>query len=247
MEHVTARVERRRYRGPRRRVATVLVLVAVWLAGLAVLAVVVLQRAVPEEDLFLDPAAVSGAGWYAGFVTSLGVLAWTVAACACAVTAYAAHLAQRGAARRAFRGAALLFTLLLVDDLLQLHSSLLPDLLGASKVSILGGLGGLSALWLLPAWEEVRRTRWELLAASAVAFAVSLLTDVRLSGGGAGPAVLVVEDGAKFLGVLALATWAVMTARDVVRSIVLTGPAAPAAPAAAPSEAVGQGAGPGPR
>lgn len=219
-------MDRRRYRAPRRRAATVLVLLGVWLAGLAVLTVVVLQRAVPHEELFLDAAAVGGVGWYAGVVTSLGVLGWGVSSCACTVTAYAAHLSGRRAARRAFRSAAILFAVLLADDLLQLHSSLLPDLLGVSKVSVLAALGALGALWLLPAWAELHRTRWELLAASLATFAVSLLVDVKLLGPLGGTTALVVEDGAKFLGILALASWSVMTARDIVRSIVLatTGP-----------------------
>ena len=79
------------------------------------------------------------------------------------------------------------------------------------------------AVWSLVWRREILRTRWELLSATAVGFGTSLLvdrfplTDARLS--------LIAEDGAKALGVLALATWSVSTATDLIRS----GAKAPAA------------------
>jgi hypothetical protein len=211
-------IERRVRRRPRERLVTLAVLVAVWAAGSAVLLVVVLQRAVPSRDLMVDPVTVTGSAWYAGFVTSIGVVGWTVSAVACAGTAHVARLAGRPGAHRTFRGGALLFTVLMLDDLFLLHSAPLPDLLGTTKVNVLAALVVLAVLWVVPSLGELRRTRWELFAASAVAFAVSLAVDVTVPGPDAGVRLLV-EDGAKFLGVLALAAWSVMSARDIIGSV----------------------------
>lgn len=202
-----------------RRVVTLWALVITWGAGLGLLLVVGLQGAVPVRDLLVDPATARGSDWYAGFVTSLGVLAWSVAASGCAATAYAAALAGRPAAVRAFRGAAALFAVLLADDLFLLHSDLVPQLLGVPKVSVLAGLGALAGAWALPNALELARTRWELLGASVVAFATSLAVDIFVPGGESGLRLLI-EDGAKFLGVLALAVWSVTCARDIIASIV---------------------------
>jgi hypothetical protein len=211
--------ERRTRRRRRDRLVTLAVLVAVWAAGCAVLLVVVLQRAVPIRDLMVDPVTVTGSAWYAGFVTSIGVVGWTVASVACFGTAYAARLAGRPGAHRTFRGGALLFAVLLVDDLFLLHSDPLPELLGTTKLNVLAALVVLSVLWVVPSLGELRRTRWELFVASTCAFALSLAVDVTVPGSEAGVRLLV-EDGAKFLGILALAAWSVMSARDVIGSMV---------------------------
>ena len=216
-------LERRATRPARERLATLTLLLGVWAAGCCLLLVVILQRRVPVRDLLVDPATATGSAWYAGMVTSVGVLAWSVAACACAATAYTAALAARPRAVSAFRGAALLFGLLLLDDLFLLHSDLVPAALGLSKLTALATLASMAGLWVLTARGELRRTRWELLLASAGAFAASLGVDVAVAGPESGPRLLV-EDGAKLLGVLALADWSVATARDVLRSAVPLAP-----------------------
>ena len=75
---------------------------------------------------------------------------------------------------------------------------------------------------------ELQRTRFELLVAALVGLGGSLLYDMFYSGTDTGTRVLI-EDGLKFLGLVALATWATATAADIerVRSaiyLVLTSP-----------------------
>ncbi len=186
--------------------------------ALAVLGAVAAQDRVPLRELFLDAGAVAGGRWYAGLVSSLGVLAWTVAVTGAAGTAYVAHLGGRIRAAVAFRSAAIVFALFLFDDLFQFHVELLPKLTGIPKVGWLAALLVVASLWLIPALPELARTRWELLLAAAAGLGVSLSVDVLVGQGGDWYPMF--EDGPKFLGVVALATWSVVSAADIVRSVV---------------------------
>ncbi len=189
-----------------------------WSFGFVLLATVVLQTAVPAETLLLDRTVVSGGRWYDGLVTSLGVLAWTVAAAGFAASSFVAGLAGRRQARRIFGLGAALVTALLLDDLFLLHSNVIPKYLGISKVAVLAVQALAVLAWVARAFPEIRRSRWELLAASAAGLGVSVLVD-RFGILGNDRWNLIVEDGAKFLGVLALAAWAVSTAVDITRSV----------------------------
>ncbi len=190
-----------------------------WLAALVLWIVVLVQDAVPVDELVLDKASDRAVPWYAGLISSLGILLWAMTVCACAATAFVAYHGNRTAATKAFRGAAIFFGLLLLDDLFLLHSDVIPALIPVSKHAILLIEAGLGLIWLVPAWQEIRRTRWEMLASAGVGFGTSILVDVLLEEAGSGTLVLVLEDGAKFLGGVALATWAVVTAADVIRSV----------------------------
>ncbi len=185
-------------------------------AGIGLL-VVAFQTAVPVEVLLLDPVAVGGGQWYGGLITSLGILAWTVAVCACLATAFLARLGVRRRAAAAFQRAGLVFGFLLLDDLFLLHSGLIPSLTGIPKIGVVAIEGAVVSAWILSALPELRRTRWPVLAASFCAFGVSIAADVVLASE-AGRSLLI-EDGAKFLAVVALATWATLTSIDVTRSL----------------------------
>ncbi len=194
-------------------------LVLAWLAALSLWIVVLVQDVVPVDQLLLDKASDGAIPWYTGFVSSLGILLWVMTVCACSATAFVAYHGSRTAATKAFRGAAIFFGVLLLDDLFLLHSDVIPRLIPLSKHAIISIEAGLGMLWLVPAWSEIRRTRWEILASAGVGFGTSILVDILLEEAGSSTLVLVLEDGAKFLGGVALATWAIVTAADVIRSV----------------------------
>ncbi len=190
-----------------------------WSFGFFLMAVVVLQEAVPAETLLLDRVVVSGGRWYSGMITSLGILAWTVSAVACLSAAFVAKLGRRRGAQTVFSTAALWIGVLLLDDLFLLHSNVVPRFLGVPKLTMVALEAIAVVVWLAASRREVARTRWELLAASGAAFALSNVMDVF--------AVLdddrwrlIIEDGSKFFGVLALAAWSVTTAADIAKSVV---------------------------
>lgn len=213
--------ERRAYARNSDRLRSLRPLVLSWLGGLAILAGVGIQDAVPVRDLFMDATYLGGRSWYVGMVAALGVLAWTVSVCGCAAASFVSRLGGRDNAASAFRGGALLFTLLLLDDLFLFHATLLPQTLGIPKLIVLGVYAGLAVWWLATAKSEIMRTRWELLAAASLAFAMSLAVEAFWYGEDVGVRV-VAEDGAKFMGVLALAAWSVSSASDLIRSVVTT-------------------------
>lgn len=194
-------------------------LLGLWAAGLAVIAVVVVQDLVPTSDLFMDATSVGGQKWYVGMVAALGMIAWTASVCFCFMTSWVAGLAGRTRAQSAFRGGGLLFAILLLDDLFLFHSDLLPRTLGVPKVGILAIYGLAGLVWAATSMQELLRTRFQFLAAAGSAFAMSLTVEVFFSGADTGLRG-VLEDGPKFLGILALALWSATSAADVIRSVV---------------------------
>ena len=210
--------ERRTHRRAGQRASTLKRLIVAWLFGVGGLAVVAFQSSVPVESLLLDASTVGGGRWYGGLVTSLGVFGWTVAAVSLLGTAHASRLSGRTGAGDAFGSFGLIVLLLLFDDLFQLHSAVVPAVVGGPKSGLMAVEFVVVAAWTIRYRGEISRTRWEMLVAAAVGFGWSLgfdrfpLASDRWA--------LIVEDGGKMLGVLALATWAVSTAMDLIGSLV---------------------------
>lgn len=229
----------------------------IWSLGLALLAGLALQRQVPYDELLLDPNNVAGIPWYTGLVSNLGILGWTTATVTGFFGAWIAHHGNRIAASRMLLHGALLSTILLFDDLLQLHVILEP-VTGIPKVAVYLAYLLVAMHWMTSQWRELRRTRAELLIAAGAAFALSIGLDQiavlvpwlsrnqRLLG----------EDAAKFLGVLAWAQFFTITSGAIVTSIVAelraaaiepSAPSAPSAPSnqSEPSEQSATGQRPG--
>lgn len=209
-------------------------LVVVWLAGSLVLWAVVRQDGIPYADLVLDPAQYGRRPWYTGLVSNLGVLGWTTATVASAVGAGAAQRGGRPGAAQYLRAGASLSGLLLLDDLFQLHI-VVPRALGQPKMLFYVCYAVLGAWWAFGEARELLRTRWPLLIAAVGALALSVAVDVL---GGGGEQALILEDSAKFLGILAWALYFWLTTSDIVGSL------ASASPAPVPTPVPGGAAGP---
>ncbi|MCP3909580.1 MAG: hypothetical protein GY745_17415 [Actinomycetia bacterium] len=211
--------ERRRSVAATQRLSDLIALTAVWGAGLLVLAVAALQNQVPVSELLHDPATVAGGMWYVGLISNLGAIGWTVAVTAAAGAAYVARVGGRPQATISFlQGGALVGAMLLVDDLFQVHQRMVPREVGLSKPMVLLIELVLAGGWAIISYPELKRTRWHLLVMTGGAFMVSLVIDQLVAGAESGTRMLV-EDGAKFLGVLAWALYCVRTAADIVASI----------------------------
>lgn len=193
-------------------------MLALWGIGAFVLVVAGLQTEAPLRVLFLDAAHVTGNPWYLGLLSQVGILCWSVAATAAAGASWVAFSTMRPSAGRFLRAGAVATFILLADDLLQVHSAWIPRL-GVSKLVAQGFIVLPTVIWLFMYWRELARTRWALVAASLCCFFVSLAVDSGLALEGS--ASLMVEDGGKFLGVLAWAQYFVLTAKDIARSTIL--------------------------
>ena len=209
--------ERRRRRALRDQIPSVTPLLAMWAAGGSLLGVVAAQRSVAVEQLFLDPAFLSGEPWYTGVLSDLGVLGWAAATVTALWGGWVAGQTGRPTASRFLRAGALVSVILLADDLFQLHADLLR-FMGLPKgirqlVIVLPAVA-----WLLRYAADIARTRWVILAGALTGFGASLLVD-----GLAPPdstVGLFVEDSAKLLGVLAWTQYLVLTSLDIMRSTI---------------------------
>jgi hypothetical protein len=206
--------ERRRGFSASQQLEVVAPLVFVWAAGFSILAAVAVRGDVGE--LLLDPTYASGGAWYLGAVSQLGILAWTLGSGAAAAASWMAFKTGRIPAAKFLRAGSIAGAVLLLDDLFGVHSGPVAKLTGKS-------LG--QALVLLPAvwWfvkyrSDILRTRWQVLLCALTGLALSVIIDLLLSPDRLDYAVLA-EDGPKFLGVLAWATYWVMTGRDIVNSV----------------------------
>lgn len=192
-------------------------LVVVWGLGALTITAILASYSLDDTQLLLDPTAVAGLPWYTGLISNLGVLGWTLGAVAAAGAAHVAHLGGRDSAAAFLRQGALLTALLTLDDLFQLHSSALPKLFGISKLLVLFVYALLGLTWVAVHHREILRTRWLILLGAIAPIGLSVVFDQLGTGAGDW---LVVEDAAKFLGVLAWASYFVLTARDIASSVI---------------------------
>lgn len=210
--------ERRRRRTLGQQVRFIVPIFLVWSVGFILLIFVGTQDDMTTSEMLLDPTSAPGLSWYSGLVSNLGVLAWTVAVVAACSGAWLCRLGARPRARRFLRDGGVLGAVLLLDDLFQLHAEAIPETLGVEKLvpMILIALGGTA--WVISHREEILRTHIHLLGAALVGMGLSFLIDTLL-GPAPGESGLIFEDGAKFLGALAWATYFVITTRDICRSV----------------------------
>ena len=202
----------RRYVGHFR--LSIVPLLGVWSLGFSVLAASAAHGNVHE--LFLDPSYANGGAWWTGLISQLGILGWTSAAASAAWAAWIArHTGRTSAAQFLYRGA-LASMVLLIDDLIGVHS-----MFGA-----LGPLGkpfGLAlvlspvAAWFWVYRSDIRRTRWVVLVGAFVANALSIVADT-LGHGSVSDLSAMLEDGPKFLGILAWAAYFIASTYDIARS-----------------------------
>lgn len=213
--------DRRSNRTGLSRLRPLLPLVGIWFLGCLLLTGLVLQRQVPYDELLLDPNSLNKVPWYTGLVSNLGILCWTTATSTAFFGSWLARYGGRHAASVMLGRGALLSTILLLDDLFQLHVAVKP-LFGVSKAMVYLAYLLFAGWWVTTQRVEIRRTRSELLLASLAAFGGSVVVDQL---GSALPlldsqAALLLEDACKFLGVLAWAQYFVLTSSDIVKSIV---------------------------
>jgi hypothetical protein len=206
--------ERRRGFSQSEQLEVVAPLVFVWAAGFSILAAVAVRGDVGE--LLLDPTYASGGAWYLGAVSQLGILAWTLGSGAAAAASWIAFKTVRVSAGKFLRAGSIVGAVLLFDDLFGIHSGPVSKLTGKSLGQVLVLLP--AAWWFIKYRLDILRTRWQVLLCALGGLALSVLIDLVLSPDRLDYAVLA-EDGPKFLGVLAWATYWVMTGRDIVNSV----------------------------
>lgn len=175
-------------------------------AGAALLAIGAgLQPWVDPKLLFMDMIAAAQASGYCckvywAFLSNLGVVAWCITA---AVTGFAALLLwgggkpSRAALALALAGA--LSLTIALDDLLMLHESVLPGF-GLSQTAILLIYAGLGGAYALVQWRILLSEAGFLLVLAMGLFGLSVGVDVVVHS--TSSAVVAIEDGLKFVGIV---------------------------------------------
>ena len=212
------------------------------LAGALVVAVAVGAGALdrPFGWFSREPSEVLGAPWHIGLLVHAGLLVWFTSAAVCLFAgALLARLRGLEAALPLLAGGAvcLFFS---VDDGFRIHEDVVPGFLGVPK-TLAYGLHALAfGAWLLAFREFVRRTDWPILALAVVLLAVSVGSDRVFESN----QQHLLEDGVKFLGIVAWTAYFTRTAYASVLDALpqraerpatptldeITGPARPASP-----------------
>lgn len=193
-------------------------------AVLAVIAIAASVSDVASGDLVRDPTAVLGGPFHAGVLSNIGVLGWTTAA---AVSGFGAALVPDRRFRRYLVATSALTAVLCLDDLLLIHDEVAPDHLGIPENVVLVLLGLAAAAYAMVFRRELTAVadRWLLLAASLGWFGASVFLDV-VADDWFGRHHFLVEDGCKFVGIIAWAAFVALTTLDRVRPDPVTGSAA---------------------
>lgn len=163
------------------------------------------QYGVSIRDLTRDPAAITGYPAYVGFVSQLGIMAWSAAFAICAlgytVLTSRAQRAVRGQNRilRLFLFCSALLTLLLgVDDAFMLHERVYPHL-NIPDIAVSGIYAGAALVYLIAFARIIIGTEFLLLFAALGFFALSVGTDFIFP---PKDSPFWIEDGAKMTGIL---------------------------------------------
>ena len=208
--------DRRSVRSWRTEQRVLLPLGVAWFVGAVIIAVAA-GRENPQL-LFFDPSfSAQNPAWYVGVVSQLGILGWTIAVLSAGWSSWFAGHVGRTSAARFLRNGAIATAILLADDLLEVHA-VAYQALGVPKIALQVLVVAPAGFWVLRYSPDILRTRWPVLAAALAALAGSLIVE-QLTGNSMGPRATVAEDGAKFLGVLAWATYFALTSMDISRSV----------------------------
>ena len=208
--------ERRRGIALHRQLQSIVPLLTLWLVGISILGVAWAQTTVSLDDLFLSPANLTGAPWYTGALSNLGIFVWTLGVAFASAGAWVARRAGRPDAAKFLTVGACATVILVFDDIFAIHSSVFNDIPGLPKSVAQLIIVAPTLYWAMRYLGDIRRTRFVVLFAGFASLAGSVLVD--LSGLFQGETALLIEDGLKFLGILAWSQYFAMTARDIAAS-----------------------------
>ena len=179
-------------------------------APLLFLTAAAMQPFVPIDRLLRDPIAVIAMSGqcchvYDGAISSLGVLIWCGAAAICLFTALVFFVREGLSLRTQFMAIAGVFTAVLtLDDLFMLHDHVLPEY-GVPQLLTYATYAGLALAYLVLMRREIMRHDVFLFVAAGALLATSILIDQVFHNDSV--VRLLLEDGAKFVGICVWATF----------------------------------------
>ncbi|UCG73768.1 MAG: hypothetical protein JSV45_05190 [Chromatiales bacterium] len=162
------------------RALSKLLAVLVLLPLLALTAVVIgsARMGTPVGDLLSDPAAILDAAPWTGLISNFGALLWCATA---SISLFTWSVLQRRPESRQFSkfvlSAALITTVLLLDDLFLFHEWIFPRYLGVTERTTFSAYLVLIAVWLVLARRTILSTEYLILLLAFGFFGLSLFVD----------------------------------------------------------------------
>jgi len=196
-----------------------LILAAIYLPAVAILAAVVVAAVffdVAITSVTRDLADEAGVSPLTGLLSTIGILFWCTTA---AVTLFSGTvMSKRGEKRQAsfLFCFGLLTLILLLDDLFEFHEELAPRYLGIPDAISYAVLAGLTAASLIAFRDVIWRSEYLLLILALMFFSFSVVIDASDGLSVGSDWMYLVEDGAKFLGIV---SWAGYFVRHAYRQI----------------------------
>ncbi|MFN3214140.1 MAG: hypothetical protein ACE37M_13635 [Henriciella sp.] len=178
-------------------------IIVILMAGLLVLATAV-QPWVDPRWLYLDTQTVGELSGdcchiYDGAISTLGIMIWAATAAILLFTAWVGYgLRQKDLTNTTLQGA-VVSTLLALDDAYLFHEIVFPKL-GVPQVVIIAIYTGIMAAYLVWNFQFFKTKSSWILAVSLAAFAASVGIDQIAHS--IKPVWVVLEDGAKFVGIV---------------------------------------------
>jgi hypothetical protein len=189
-----------------------LVLIAYAAAVLLVAAAAIqsARKQLPITFFFSDVATTANLPFYAGIVSNVGILLWTVAAVAACFAGSVLRL--RGGDPRLARfllASGAFSALLMADDLFLVHEMVAPYYLGIPQNVVLGSYGVLAMAGFAAFNDTIRRTEYQLFALAVAFLALSVAIDLASA---LVPNEVLWEDSTKLLGIVAWCLYFTRTA-----------------------------------
>jgi hypothetical protein len=173
-----------------------------------------LRNNVSFELLTRDIFAITGYPVYFGILSNIGIVGWTISATLWLITAWFIRRHEPDHSLFQLTVASGIFSLvLLVDDALMLHEVFLPEKLGVSEEVIMVGYGLVALLYLFVSIRSVRGTPYLAWLIAGCLLGGSFMVDFAAM---TGDLEYLVEDGLKFAGIVFWATYAALTALQII-------------------------------
>lgn len=192
-----------------------------WVAAMAlafpalVVAGAVAQPWTDPKWLFLDPltvAEVSGdcCHVYYGLISNLGIMLWSATSAVCLFAAFALFgTTATHEPTVSLATAGLLTGWLALDDVFLLHELVIPTL-GFMQNAVLAFYVLLGICYVIASWRVILASNYILFVVAGAFLAASMFVDIAFHS--ASSELVVIEDGAKFIGIWCWALFQVTTA-----------------------------------
>ncbi|SDS13253.1 hypothetical protein SAMN04515667_1484 [Formosa sp. Hel1_31_208] len=166
---------------------------------------------VPLEFLTNDLAVIGKVPPYTGIQSQLGIFLWAATAAICFFGSALSKNAQNGSFLKVSAGISLFLGL---DDVFMFHEIVFP-VLGVHQKIVFLGYGLLISVYLLKFYKVILTTDFLLLGCALACFAISLLVD-NFFYEASYYVTKLLEDGAKFVGILIWLIYFVRTNKQMV-------------------------------